>query len=293
MFAEVDKQVTLNRPRYICLKTCLDNPSSLYELNWLNELLDGFNVEPVLEDTQFKSSDKENLVIVIIRNKWLEQIQWLSKLRLTHTFKIIHLGDEYATDPIHMYSWSEVSGVMRTYSRPDLGTDKKILVIPLGYHHQAKSRNSEDRKIIWSFAGTNWKGRSDQLQILQAIQPNSVHWYSEWKDSKQLVENDYISLLTNSIFVACPRGQNIETYRFYEALECGCIPLFISSEVPNLDIVSSIPFLKLQSWDHAAALMQHFQNNAEQLEEYRNLLLTSWTNYKVQLKDKINSWLKN
>ena len=295
MFSELDSLSSLVLPkrvgsRYISLKTCLENASTLYEAKWLDGLLDGFRVEAVSEDAEFNRDD--DLIVVVIRDKWAEQYKWLSSLRQKHTFKILHIGDEFGKDPIEMYSWPEVKKVLRTYSRSDL--NEKTLVVPLGYYRQYKGSLTPSlpfRDKMWSFVGTDWKARSKELDPLRAIEPHSVEFYNEWRHPKQLQEDEYISLMLNSKFVPCPRGHNAETYRFYEALECGSIPLFITADAPNTDILQSMPFLKLETWEHAAALMYHFQKNPEQMEQYRNLILHSWANYKGQLKEKIRQWL--
>ena len=106
----------------------------------------------------------------------------------------------------------------------------------------------------------------------------------------------YLALMLNSKFIPCPRGQNVETYRFYEALDCGCIPLFIDTpeNEPWLRLFNNeMPFLKLQNWEHAAALLQHFEKNQEQMEQYRNAVLISWAKYKMGLKEKVREWSKN
>ena len=109
----------------------------------------------------------------------VEQIAWMERIRaLGRTFKIIHVSDECGKDPIHFYSWPEVTGVMRTYSRPDLPTDPKILVVPLGYHWQFRGNvdiphistpELPFRDMVWSFAGTDWHSRKSNMNILQSI----------------------------------------------------------------------------------------------------------------------------
>ena len=291
-------------PRFICLNTSMENGSKLYEANWLQDLFQGvpFNVECVSASQQIEITD--DLIVVLIKPQWSEQLAWLEILRATgHKFKILHLSDEHGSDPIHMYYWSEVKGVIRFYPRPDLQADPKIMIIPLGYHWQFKGNrdatyqstpNLPFRDNAWSFAGTDWRGRSKDLAILQAVQPHYLKWFGEWRDPAQLKEDEYISLLLNTKFVPCPRGQNIETYRFYEALECGCIPLFI--DTPDNEawlriFNGEIPFLKLQGWEHVAALIQHLVKNPEQMEQYRGALLTSWTRYKAGLKERVKQWL--
>ena len=190
------------------------------------------------------------------------------------------------------------------YPRPDI-VDPKVLVIPLGYHAQFRGNRDVPhlstpelpfRDNTWSFAGTDWLNRANDMAILQNIGPHYVKWFAGWNDPGQLKEEEYVSLLLSSKFVPCPRGQNVETYRFYEALDCGCIPLFIKSSDNDLWLnifEGKLPFLELESWMHAAALMQHFENNKEQMEKYRLSILISWTKYKMELKEKVRLWLNN
>ena len=289
-------------PRFITLNTCMDG-TQLYELNWLQDLFQTTRViiEPVSKTERFTSTD--DITVVLIKPNWKEQLEWLEHLRAHTTFKILHLSDEYGTDPIYMYEWPEVKGVLRFYARP--GLDPKTLVIPLGYHWQFRGNrdvphlstpNLPFRENMWSFAGTDWVNRSNEMASLNVIQPHFVKWFREWRDPQQLKEEEYLALLLNSKFVPCPRGQNVETFRFYEALDCGCIPLFIDSpdnEAWLRIFNNEIPFLKLQNWEHAAALLQHFQKNLEQMEQYRTAVLISWAKYKMGLKEKVRVWSKN
>jgi len=294
------KQKSPQEPRFVALKSCIENANSLYESKWLQDLFQSipFKVETVESDKTFDQTD--SLIVVLIRPKWEEQLKWLEGLRRLHTFKIIHIGDEYSTDPIYMYSWPEVTGVLRFYTRPNL--DPKVIVLPLGYHHQFKGNRDVPhigspglafRENMWSFAGTDWMERSKEMSILQAIQPHYLNWFGQWRDPGQLKGDEYISLLLNTKCVPCPRGQNLETYRFYEALECGCIPIVIDTPGVEewLQKFHGIPFLKLHGWDNAAGLIKHFQENPEQMESYRNALLVGWSKYKMELKEKVAKWL--
>jgi GR25 family glycosyltransferase involved in LPS biosynthesis len=291
--------------RFISLDQCKVTTSSLYEGKWLLDIFQQeFIIEPVCISDSLDGEDYEQIVVIVIKTLWDKQLQWLSTLAsFGKKFKVIHLADEHGTDPIDFYSWPEVTGVLRMYTRPDLPKDPKILVIPLGYHWQFRGNRDVPhlstpelpfRELNWSFAGTDWLERSKQMMPLNAIQPKFVKWFENWNDPGQLKEDEYTSLLLNSKFVPCPAGQNIETYRFYEALECGCIPLFLNT--PNteawLQIFNEIPFLKIDSWEQASALMHHLINDKEQMEQYRKTLLISWAKYKMGLKERVRFWLR-
>ena len=52
----------------------------------------------------------------------------------------------------------------------------------------------------------------------------------------------YAELLNRSKFVLCPRGTNPGTFRFYEAMECGAIPVYISNQF-------ILPYQDEVNWD--------------------------------------------
>ena len=119
------------------------------------------------------------------------------------------------------------------------------------------------------------------------MEPHFIKFFSNWNDPGQMGSDEYISLMLNSVFVPCPKGQNVETYRFYEALECGCIPLCI--DIPPV-CAERLPLMKMESWEHAVLLMQHFMRNKEVLEKYRATILITWASFKQSLKEKIKDF---
>ena len=275
--------------RYVALDVCELTNETIYEGPWLEEILGKFNIERVSMDTDL--SMYNNLVIVIIRSKWNEQIEWINSICKTgKKFKILHFSDEFEQDPIFFYDYPQVTGVLRFYKRTDINTSK-VLTIPLGYHW----KNTfpiipvDKRKYILSFHGTDWKGRSEELAPLLTITPSNIQFYPDWKHPSQLDEDEYLDLLLNSIFIPCPRGNNIETFRFYEALECGCIPVF--TELPGILGNSGLPFLKCETWVNVLEAIEHLNANQAILFEYHKNLMNAWASYKDTLKKKATEWL--
>lgn len=279
--------------RIVSLDVCKINNKTIYEEHWLEELLGSkFMLESVSKDASLDSYDR--LIVALIRPKWEEQIEWLYSIQERgKSFTILHLSDEFQQDPCFFYEWPEVKSVLRFYLRKDILNDK-ILTVPLGYHWKVQGpiKPMSERVYTWSFCGTNWKGRSEQLCALEEIEPNLVTYYPNWNYPSQLKESEFLSLLQNTKFVPCPRGNNIETYRFYEALESGCVPVF--TELPEILVESGIPFLKCQTWEEVADLIGHFIKNPLQLEQYQKSIYSAWLTYKKTLQGKIvNGILKN
>jgi len=69
------------------------------------------------------------------------------------------------------------------------------------------------------------------------------------------------SLMGETTFCPCPGGNNFETFRFYEALEAGCVPVLVRGE-PGLDeflfahmLVNDDFFILADNWEHSLELM--------------------------------------
>jgi hypothetical protein len=188
------------------------------------------------------------------------------------------------------------------YPRADIDDEVsgKVLTIPLGYNKHSESRIDAPfvetpslpfRELAWTFYGTGWKGRRELLEPLQQIQPSRSKFFDNWLDANQLGELEYISETLNSIFVPCPPGMHPETFRVYEALENGAIPLIVRSEGDEQWIEmlkTSLPILNIPNWQHAAAIVHNLVNDKQMLEIYRNQVLTQWAQYKANLKSQIN-----
>ena len=129
------------------------------------------------------------------------------------------------------------------------------------------------------------------MRVLQGIGPSSSKFYADWLSKDQLPELEYIGESLNSIFMPCPSGMNAETFRLYEALENGAIPLVVRSEGDEglIEMLkSNLAILNIPSWEHAAMLMQNLLNDKQMLEMYRNQLLGQWAQWKLKLKDQVS-----
>jgi len=293
---QATKTVLNKPPRFISLDICNIVSNGLYELEWLEELL-GLNIsiEPVSINETL--DDSKSLIVVLRKPLWSEQIQWLDSLaRKGHTFKIIHLSDEFISDPVDFYSWPSVTGVLRNYYRDDLQDDPKVIVIPLGYHWSASSvKDFQTRKYTWSFVGTNWANRQVDMMPLNNIQENNTVFYENWRDPGNLSETDYMALLADTKFVPCPRGNNVETYRFYEALESGCIPVFIdypdtANWMRQFNMGNkSMNFFRIPNWSTAAEVINGFKDDTKMMLEYQRMILKGWEVFKDTLKKRVRN----
>jgi hypothetical protein len=66
---------------------------------------------------------------------------------------------------------------------------------------------------------------------------------------------DYVQLLTQSVFTLCPSGSNEETYRVWEALEAGSIPVVKRSRAWK-PLGLDHPLYVVESWDELPRLLE-------------------------------------
>jgi GR25 family glycosyltransferase involved in LPS biosynthesis len=257
---------------------------SLLEYAWLNELLDGEldnQTQLAVDHTPLDSKP----IFVCMKPHFDDYLKVFERYKAAgKEFYAIHLSDEYGTDPIHWYKWCK--HVFRPYVRPD--TEANVSYLPLGpYTTTKETRELKDRKLIWSFFGTGWNDREAKMNGLKAIQPNSYAFYESWMNSKQLKSKEYSEVCLNSLFMPCPAGQNVETFRFYEALEHGVIPIYIRQSEEDLHfkfIGSHLPLVVIDSWEAVQKTILVFVQKPEILQEYRSKLLTAWADWKTELK---------
>ena len=279
---------TTNIPQFYTIGKHTLTSTSMLEHGWLCHLMkNDLNIQHI-EDPCHTPLD--TCPIFIVQRPHVAMYESVFKNYDVHgkKFRVIHMSDEYRTDSVGWIELNACKSVIRTYVRDDLKGHPKVDVIPLGWAKKGNTSNT-DRKYVWSFHGTRWANREAHLAPLSAIEPHSCTFYDNWMDPKQLGTIEYVDSMLNSVFVACPGGQNSETFRFYEALECGAIPLFIDSE--NEEWASAYNMIKLTSWEHARGVVKYFIKNKEVLEKYRTAILAKWTVVKDEASIKMAKFL--
>lgn len=271
-----------------------DARKNLLESEWLEEMLDcNIWIEPMVQtSTEFKP--KEVPWIIVSRqdlDKWKSVFKFFEQEN--RHFYAIHLSDEFGKDDISWYESPMCKAVIRNYWRADIATNEKVIILPLGYTFGTKSGfvPNGGRTLIWSFEGTNWFEREAKLAVLNTLQPNEKRLFAKWNDPGQKSREEYAAQLSRSIFVPIVRGNHFETFRLYEALEAGAVPIYVRE--PGDDefwnwLTAHVPLANITSWTSAAAYMKFFISNPEHLNKYRNSILGFWKNWKSELRSQLN-----
>jgi hypothetical protein len=290
--------------RFVALSQHKLDISHLYEGKWLQELF-GRPTTFVIEPIRSEDPPPTDSPVFIIQRPYIEKATALMEKWNDHgaTFSILHMSDELATDDISSYDLSGCLSVLRFYQRSNL--PEKVMTIPLGYHWTLREGSKNIltvtprlpfRSLTWSFFGTDWKDRKNLLDPLYDVSGSyKTQFFKDWNDSHALGSEAYISALLDTVFVPCPDGVNPETFRFYEALECGCIPLIVKTE-ENAAWVSwvsaRLSIIPLKSWTETRHFVGHLMQNREMLEAYRTKVLSSWIEWRKELQDEVKAWSK-
>ena len=291
-----------SKRRFLSLAEHKFDGANAYEREWLQELL-GSGISFHVETFHKSDASPSDAPIVIVQRPHIELYtevfrKWNAEGK---DFYVFHVSDEYGEDSLSFYELPHCLGVVRIYQRKDLPMTvrSKVVMLPLGYHWtlnggsdnpMEKTPRLPFRNVLWSFFGTRWQGREEKLQPLQGIQPHSLKLVDSWESPEKLTHNQYIASLLDSMFVPCPPGNNPETFRLYEALECGCIPLYVKSpgdEIYVEMLQTELGLLAVSTWEEAAALILHFFKEKPLLEGYRNSLLIRWKLWKQKLGDQV------
>jgi GR25 family glycosyltransferase involved in LPS biosynthesis len=221
--------------------------------------------------------------------------QWMLERK---AITLIHMSDEFGQDDISFYNLDAIKKVFRNYWRPDLGSyGTKVSVLPLGY---AKDRQGVtgatssfvDRPHLWSFAGSlDRPKRCEALLSLRKAGPYVEKAAAKWGDPNLSAE-DYKALLQKTKFVPCfPGSKAAESFRMYEALEHGAIPIYVPSDTGIQgckdewkEVLGQHPFLGFPSWEKAAELLPLFLKQTDAMEQHRQACVTWWREKKAALK---------
>jgi hypothetical protein len=287
--------------RFCTLKKHKVEWDQLYEKTWLNELFGKpksleFNRVEFHEDPPVK-----NPIFFVQRGEIEDYSRYFQKLEAKGIdFYVLHLSDEFGNDNIDFYELSHCKKVVRNYVRN--GLLDKVLVIPLGYHNTF-SQGMENpfertpqlpfRSQVWSFFGTDWNNRGILLEPFKKFQPHKLELFNEWNHPKSLVKSEYLAMLLDTVFVPCIRGNNIETFRLYEALECGCIPIVVrENDSSFINYVNQyLQLIVLEHWGQAADFIEQLQQNKEMLEQYRFMVLKNYQSMKGFFRAEVQKFL--
>ena len=220
------------------------------------------------------------------------------------------MADEQGTLPLDYYRFPDY--IIRNYYFEDIFTTygQKVMWIPNGYAKGVGPRNPSD--LLKSSQRPNkcfYSGRmtDERRQFLNTMnQVASGHCILETTKSfgQGYPRQQFGDKLSEAVFAPCPKGNNIETIRFYDSLECGAIPVITHSPYaqmlirefvqgkqnlthhqdhpiePQDRMFDEVPFVLLNDWTEFPDRVISLYNQPEKLDQMQQNAIEFWRELK-------------
>jgi hypothetical protein len=230
----------------------------LLEVDWFRDILADL-VEEECTDLDLTCFDDD--CIHVVSSNWQPLSAYEDYFRECRArcrrLVLLHASDEWFSGGYALYR--HFDAVIRNFAT-GLARHEGIWTIPEGYANGTRTahavRPATERQYAWSFTGEIKASRIDMASALATLEPNSLTGTTSiYKDGgKKLSKAEFDDVLENTIFSPCPMGNVIlETWRFYESLELGCIPIVETR--PFLDYFTGLfgphPIPSFGNWEAA------------------------------------------
>lgn len=273
----------------------LTQDQTLFEVDWLKLLFNQTQKYINIEYDPNKIKTDKNTVLIC--NHAVPYRYVLDQLRHNgKKYVIVLLSDENLYDPCEWLHDPNCLGLLRNYVNPTQVHHPKVKIFGLGYKREFAelcAKTKADRVFTWCFAGTAHGDRPKMLEIFKNLGSNLTHNCSGFGACDALSTKNYVETLKNSLFALCPPGQDSnDTFRVYEALEAGCIPITLRKS-NQFDIYPSywhavfrgsqnIPFVIAEDWDDAIKKVKEFDD--EQIVNLQIQCEKFWSDSKTKFK---------
>ena len=97
---------------------------------------------------------------------------------------------------------------------------------------------------------------------------------SGFADSINTDNQSYLQNMMNTKICPIPRGANLETFRFYEAIRAGCIP--IGEAFPKAWYYDDAPIIRLKNWADIKTVVPTLLNDTDRLNDLHKQVLQWW-----------------
>ena len=247
---------------------------------WIYEILKKVKYTIVQSIINLEKDD----TLIIVDSSVGKKNDLYSKLKLICSrIFLFHLGDEAGSHNVSQI-YNSCTYIWRTFCSNKYFNNSKVKCIPIGYKSGVLNKKINTRKYKWAFTGTPHKtSRHDLLFQFSDIKPFFCHKTQQF-DKKIISVDEMSKVLSATEFLPCPNGfVHPETYRLYEALECGCIPIVETAYNYYDRLFPNNPFIKINKWSDARYIIKGWNNS--QIELKKEECQTWWNECKIEIKD--------
>jgi hypothetical protein len=268
----------------VCWFSYHDSPARGY---WDTTLLDWLFEQRMPGGYEFEHRydfpNHEQGIILVTPGHWRDAGLLNDDIRGRPWVLLIVTSDEEGLAPIHQVQHPNLS-VWKHTPRAELPWQPDR-ALPLGWTPGTVEANQERpaKPDDWFFAGQITHGRREEAaDVLRTMAGGKLIETDGF--TKGINSQEYFDMMRRAKVVPCPSGPNIpDSFRFYEALESGAVPL-ADATCPRGDwgywhrVFGSVPFPVVVDWSTLPALVEE---NRTQLK--RVAILAWWEQAKRDL----------
>ncbi len=266
----------------------------LLEADWLREML-GDLVDREERDLELNCFDDHS--IHVVSSNWRPLPSYAEYARTLRArcerIVLVHLSDEWYSGGYGLYA--SFDAVIRNF-RTALADGDGILTIPEGYSNGTRRDRPivpvDRRRYTWSFVGELKTSRVEMVRAFDGLSPRRLEGTASISDpgGRKLSKSEYDAILADTVFSPCPMGNAIlETWRLYESLELGCIPLV--ERRLTLDYFGELfgpnPIPAFRSWRSARAWAEAMLVDRQALAGVQHEIASWWDGHKARVRDAV------
>ena len=247
---------------------------------WIYEILKKIKYNIIQSEANLEKED----ILIIIDSSIEEKNELYTKLNMICSkIFLFHLGDESGSYDISSV-YNNCTYIWRDFCSNKYFNNNKVKCMPIGYKSGVVNKQKNARKYKWAFIGTPHKSsRHDLLFQFSGIKPFFCHKTQKF-DQKIISVDGMNEILSSTEFIPCPNGFfHPETYRVYEALESGCIPIVENAYKYYDRLFPNNPFIKVDKWEEAKPIIKGW--GVDQIKQKREEFKIWWSKLKNELQD--------
>lgn len=263
--------------------------------SWIEEL---FKMSRVVYHYPKIQEDIDLLDRCIVVTNNSESYDYIRALdRAGKKYAVVLLSDEMLIEPMFYLKSPNCIYAARNYFNPQYWNDSKVFTFGLGHRHKFEEYVTPnvlatERRRLWSFAGSLKADREVAIEHFKNIKPYQLNVLPSFNDAKQLTAEEYADLLSDSVFCLAPRGgANLDSFRIYEALEAGSIPVVLkSTEYQKVSPsywhavfvgAQKLPFVCSSTWEEAYVECKKIIDSGR-INEVQEECKVFWKSYKLK-----------
>lgn len=216
------------------------------------------------------------------------------------SYGVVHLSDETLGDTCDYLKHKECVFAFRNYYHPIFSQNPKVVTFGLGYKCGFMSIPRESHVwpwYHWCFAGAIYhEQRRNALTAFQYVKPYFL-FVGEGFNRTSLSIDQYRRMMEISKFALCPIGQgNLDTFRLYEAMEAGCIPVTLShTELQHFSPSywhimfrrEEVPFVMGASWEECMTKVENLLKDPNDYRALQTKMIEFWEGLKHEWRAQV------